>query len=75
LAPPTTTIAHTTTNVAVIPTSTTAEQSDDQLPWWGWLLIGIGVAAVGVGLFAAGHRRGARGADGARGGGQTPADR
>lgn len=58
--PRTTSVAHTTTNVVVTPTSTTAEQASDQIPWWGWVLIGLGAAAVGVGLFALGHRHGAR---------------
>jgi hypothetical protein len=39
------------------------------------LLIGLGVAAVGIGLYAAGHHHGARGAGGTEGGGGTPAGR
>ena len=57
---PTASTANKTTSVQVSPTSTTDKQTGDQIPWWGWVLIGLGAAAIGIGIFAAGHRRGAR---------------
>ena len=49
----------TVTNVVVAPASTTSDASGgDGMPWWGWLLIALGVAGIAVGMFVAGRRRG-----------------
>jgi hypothetical protein len=48
----------TATTVAVVPTSTTGSESGDGgLPWWGWLLIAVGVVAIGFGIYRLGRRR------------------
>lgn len=55
--------------VNVVPTSTTGSGSGS-VPWWGWLLIGLGVAGVVIGgvLIA---RSGRRRSNGATGGGSS----
>lgn len=46
------------TAVQVNPTATTADQSGDGgLQWWAWVLIGLGVAGLGVAVYALGRRR------------------
>jgi hypothetical protein len=45
-----------TTSVQVAPTSTSAK-SGGGVPWWGWVLIGLGIAAVAVGIFLFGRHR------------------
>src|SRR4051812_39340321 len=52
----------TVTNVQVTPTSTTGGDGDGGgMAWWGWVLIGLGVAGIGGAIFALGrhHGRGA----------------
>jgi len=49
-APPSTTITNETT------VKSTTEESDG-LPWWGWLLIVLGVAAIAIGMYLVGRRR------------------
>jgi cytoskeletal protein RodZ len=75
-APTTTSVANKTTSVQVTPattTSTTGKSTASQIPWWGWLLIGLGAAGLVVAIFAAGHRRGARGSGGSNvSGGPAP---
>jgi cobalamin biosynthesis Mg chelatase CobN len=51
-----------TTKINVSPTSTTGKGSSSGLPWWGWLLIGLGIAAVVVGIFQFGRKKGRRAA-------------
>jgi cobalamin biosynthesis Mg chelatase CobN len=35
----------------------TTNQPDEGLPWWGWLLISLAVAAIAIGMYAIGRRR------------------
>jgi hypothetical protein len=46
-----------TTSVQVAPTSTTGQKSGGGVPGWGWVLIGLGIAAVAVGIFLFGRHR------------------
>ena len=49
----------TSSTVTVAPTSTAAASDDGggDLPWWAWLLIVLGVVAIGFGLYGLGRRR------------------
>ncbi len=47
-----------TTSVQVVPTSNTGQEAGGGLPWWGWVLIGLGIAAAAVGIFMFGRRHG-----------------
>ena len=52
----------TATQVQVAPASTTGGESDDgELPWWGWVLIGLGVAAIVAAIYLVGRRQGEAG--------------
>jgi len=53
----TTSVTNQTTSVQVAPTSTTGGGSGGGVPWWGWLLIALGVAGIGIGMFLVGRRR------------------
>lgn len=56
----TTAVTNRTATVQVTPAgSTTSEPSSDSgLPWWGWALIGLGAALIGLVMFMVGrHRR------------------
>jgi len=44
-------------------TPTTSESGGGGIPWWGWVLIGIGVAGVMVAIFVTGRRHGATRSD------------
>jgi hypothetical protein len=63
-APPATTTTATvakttnnTTTVGVKPAETAASQSGNGIPWWAWVLIGLGAAAVAIGIFFRGNLR------------------
>jgi len=60
----TTAITGNNTTVAVTPISTTASQAGSGVPWWGWVLIGLGVVGVAIAIFQLGRRR--RGGGGSR---------
>jgi hypothetical protein len=60
----TTAITGNNTTVAVNPLSTTDNQSGSGIPWWGWVLIGLGVVGVAIAIFQLGRgRRGGSGGD------------
>jgi hypothetical protein len=45
-------------NIHATQTTPTANDSGGGLPWWGWLLIGVGTVGVALAIFIAGRRRG-----------------
>jgi cobalamin biosynthesis Mg chelatase CobN len=51
-------LTHQSTGVQIALNSTTADESSGGVPWWGWLLITLGVAALAIGTFIFGRRRG-----------------
>jgi outer membrane biosynthesis protein TonB len=53
----TTTVTNNTTNVQAA-SKTAEDESSDGLPWWGWLLIGLAIAGIGIAIFVAGRKRG-----------------
>lgn len=57
---PSATVTNQTTNVQAAPATTAGDESSDGLPWWGWVLIGLGVVAIGSAIFAVGRNRGRR---------------
>lgn len=60
-----TSINNSATAVKVAPTSTAAAtDSGGGVPWWGWVLIVLGVVVIGIAIFSLGRRHG---------GGDTPA--
>jgi hypothetical protein len=44
--------------VLVAPSSTTGGGQSSKVPWWGWLLIGLGAAGIIAGIFWVGRRSG-----------------
>ena len=59
-----TSINKSVTAVKVVPTSTAAStEPGGGVPWWGWVLIVLGVVVIGIAIFALGRRHG---------GGNTP---
>jgi len=59
----TTAITGNNTTVAVNPLSTTASESGSGIPWWGWVLIGLGVVGVAIAIFQLGRSRRGGGPD------------
>jgi hypothetical protein len=47
-----------TANIHATQTTPAAESSGGGLPWWAWVLIGVGVVGVVAAIFAAGRHRG-----------------
>ena len=61
-SPSTTTVTHSTTST---PAHHNAKNSSSSgLPWWAWVLIGLGVILVGWAIFVLGRDRGKRDGDG-----------
>ena len=68
----TTSISNRTTNVHatnVAPAASTEAHSGGGLPWWGWLLIALGVGAIAILMFTVGRDRGRSGGSGTGTGG------
>ncbi|MGN6872361.1 MAG: hypothetical protein ACTHMY_28560 [Solirubrobacteraceae bacterium] len=63
----TTGITGNNTTVAVTPISADTSESGGGIPWWGWVLIGLGVVGVAIAIFQLG--RGRRGGSGDGGSG------
>jgi cobalamin biosynthesis Mg chelatase CobN len=54
-----TSINNRTTAVKVAPTSTAATTEDSGgVPWWGWVLIALGVVVIGIAIYALGRHHG-----------------
>jgi cobalamin biosynthesis Mg chelatase CobN len=54
---PATSVTNQTTSIQVTPTSTTTGDSSGGVPWWGWLLIALGVIGLALAMFLLGRRR------------------
>jgi hypothetical protein len=50
-------LAPATTAVQQPATETSVEQADEGVPWWAWVLIGLGVVAICIGIVALRHGR------------------
>lgn len=63
----TTGITGNNTTVAVQPISANTSDSGGGIPWWAWVLIGLGVVGVAIAIFQLGRgRRGGNGGGGSR---------
>jgi hypothetical protein len=58
----TTSVTSSTTKVVLLTTATTAGHGENSsLPWWGWVLIALGVAGIVMGVVALSRRGGGHG--------------